>query len=305
MAISYGFFNSVNGDRVYKASSFNDFFAGLVSQNGIFSSYLNALEVSVVDLTTINIASGKAIVDSCWFKNDTVFELNLEPPDALLTRQDSVIIRKDFANRTISFEVVTGTPASTPVSYKPVRNTSFYELVLARINIPANASRLDYSNVIDTRFNNDLCGVITVLIEQPNVEQVKDLYVERYGALFVEMQKWQAEQQEQFASWFEKLSDTLNVDTKITRYTATVTTTGDLTQSILIPESLNYIKGDILEVYVHGVRFVEELDYENFTTYIKFKNGLRGNQEITFYNWKSVIGYNPNQGIPSAESLSF
>lgn len=306
MSISYGFFNSVNGDRVYNANSFNDYFAGLISQNGIFSSYLDALEVSVIDLTTINVATGKAMVDGCWFKNDAVFELNLEVPDTLLPRQDSIILRKDFASRTITFEVITGTPASFPIPYQPVRNTSFFELVLARVNIPANASSLNYENIIDTRYEPDLCGLITVLIEQPDLSQVRAMYSSLYMNLLVQMQTWQNEQKEQFNEWFSKLTDTLNVDTNISRYTATVTTSGDSTQTIAIPESLNYVEGDILEVYIHGVRFVEGVDYENNIDHIYIRSGgLRGNQDVTFYNWKSVVGYNANQGIPSAEIQSF
>lgn len=306
MSISYGFFNSINGDRVYNANSFNDYFAGLVTQNGIFASYLDALEVSIVDLTTINIATGKAIVDGCWFKNDAVYELNLELPDTLLPREDAIIVRKDFENRTISFAVVTGTPASSPVSYTPVRNTSYHEIVLARIKIPANASTLDYSNVTDTRFEPELCGLITVLVEQPDVQQVRKLYNQAYMNLLAEMNVWQAEQKAQFDSWFANLTDTLNVDTNITRYTATVTTSGESTYTVAIPESLNYIEGDILEVYIHGVRFVEGVDYENYTDHIYVRGGgLRGDQDVTFYNWKSVIGYNANQGIPTAESASF
>lgn len=44
MAVTYGFFNSVNGDRTYNADQISDYFLKLIS-NGVFATPSNAMQV--------------------------------------------------------------------------------------------------------------------------------------------------------------------------------------------------------------------------------------------------------------------
>ena len=57
MAISYGFFNSVNGDRTYNADDISNYFLKLIS-NGVFATPSNAMQVQENDGMTVQVTAG-------------------------------------------------------------------------------------------------------------------------------------------------------------------------------------------------------------------------------------------------------
>ena len=65
MAITYGYFNSVNGDRTYNADQMSEYFDGLVS-NGVYESVGGALQVTAGSGMTVNVASGRGIINCKW-----------------------------------------------------------------------------------------------------------------------------------------------------------------------------------------------------------------------------------------------
>lgn len=50
----------------------------------------------------------------------------------------------------------------------PLRNGSYYDLVLAKITVPANASAITSSMITDYRYNDAYCGVVQNLLDQNN-----------------------------------------------------------------------------------------------------------------------------------------
>ena len=55
-----GFFNSIDGDRVYGAEDLNNFFEGIIS-DGIFRNYKRELKVTAPGGMTVRVLTGKAI----------------------------------------------------------------------------------------------------------------------------------------------------------------------------------------------------------------------------------------------------
>lgn len=296
--ITYGFFNSVNGDRTYNADSFNDFFEGLISSNGIFENVLDAFKVTPGAGMAVNVGAGKAMVNNCWVKNDAKEAVEIVAANPYLSRYDAITLRYDATKRTVTLEYILGSAMSEPVKPTPERATSVYEIVLAYILVKANATTITAANIEDCRYNTNLCGVITGLIEQVDTTALYNQYNAKFKALESDLKDWQTAQQTAFENWYSALTTNLNVNTYIDRKVATVTTAQDGTNYIDLPAALEYASGDILEVFVGGVLFVEGLDYEMRTNeitntpmiYIYFD--LKKDQPVTFYNYKSKIGYN-------------
>lgn len=66
MAITSGFFNSVNGDRVYNAREISMYFDGLIS-DGVYESVGGKLQVTATGLgMQVTVAAGRAIIDCQW-----------------------------------------------------------------------------------------------------------------------------------------------------------------------------------------------------------------------------------------------
>ena len=166
MAITYGFFNSQNSDRTYDADDFNTCFEGLISQNGVFQNADNAFAVSAGSTgLTVNVGTGKAMVQSHWVKSDAVVTLSLSAANSILSRYDMITLRYDATNRNISLQVTEGTSSSNPEYPMPEQTADLYEIVLAYVYVVAGASSITSQNIIDTRADTSICGYIYSLLD--------------------------------------------------------------------------------------------------------------------------------------------
>lgn len=116
MALTYGFYNSQNGDRVYDADQFSSFLDGIV-YDGVYEAvgdkfYVTSLEDE--DLT-IQVGAGRAWLKHTWTLNDTNLYLNATAALDVYDRIDAVVLEVDKEIRTNSIKIIEGTPSdSTP-----------------------------------------------------------------------------------------------------------------------------------------------------------------------------------------------
>lgn len=71
MPVTYGFFNSVEGDRRYDADQMSNYFKGLIS-NGVYEGVGSALQVLAGTGMSVNVQTGRAIIDCKWINLDAV-----------------------------------------------------------------------------------------------------------------------------------------------------------------------------------------------------------------------------------------
>ena len=96
MAITYGFFNSVNGDRTYNADQMSEYFDGLVS-DGVYENVGGALQVLAGSGMTVNVQTGRMIINSKWLNNDAVVPLTITAAHATLNRYTAIVARLDIS----------------------------------------------------------------------------------------------------------------------------------------------------------------------------------------------------------------
>lgn len=158
MAVTYGFFNSVNGDRKYDADQMSAYFRGIVTQ-GVFQSLDGGLAVTAGTGLAVNVATGRAIVQDKWVNNDLAMTLTISDASATYPRYDAVVIKYDGSARTVSIYVKAGTPAASPTYPTMTRSGTTYEMCLAYVSVPANATSV---TVTDKRSDTSVCGWATV-----------------------------------------------------------------------------------------------------------------------------------------------
>ncbi len=245
MAISYGFFNSVNGDRLYNADDISNYFLKLIS-NGVFATPSNAMQVQAGDGMTVSVTAGWGFINCKWINNSSAYNVTLDASDIALNRIDRVVLRlnADTAHRNIEIAVLKGSPAATPSAPALTRVAGgVWELSLAQIYVGANVSAITQANITDERPNTTLCGFVTGLIDQIDTT---NLFAQFTAA---------------FNEWFEELQQTLATKTMILRYTNTYTTITANTSVIPIGIS-EYTPGiDVLNVYINGLRLIPNVDY--------------------------------------------
>ncbi|MBR6503065.1 MAG: hypothetical protein IKT42_06440 [Clostridia bacterium] len=262
MAISFGFFNSVNDDRLYNAETFNTYFEGLISQNGVFENVGNSLAVAAGDGLNVTVADGKAIVNSHWVKLTAVETLAIATAHNLFSRYDMVTLRWNAATRDVTLQVTTGTPASTPVRPTPVTSDTAYEIVLAYVLVPANTTSLTTGNIYDQRPNTAVCGYITGLIDQVDITELFAQYQARFAALENSLANWQQTQQDTFDAWYYQLTQNLTVGAYIQKFSKIVV--GGAGVSNIIPLDMNgyeYDENDVILPTLNGLTLQPDYDY--------------------------------------------
>ncbi len=158
MAVTYGFFNSVNGDRKYNAEQMSEYFRGIINE-GVYQHLDGGLAVTAGTGLDVNVAAGRAIIQNRWIQNSAAMSLTIAAASETYARKDAVVIRLNWSSRAISIAVKTGTPAASPVAPSMTRNSTTYEMALAYVNVAANATSV---TVTDKRSDSTVCGWVTV-----------------------------------------------------------------------------------------------------------------------------------------------
>ena len=200
--ITYGFFNSLNDDRLYNADTFNTYFEGLISDSGVYANVGDKLVVNPGEGLEVLVGSGKAHVNRHWVRLSASETLTVTTAHNLFARYDAVTLRWNANTRDVTLQVVAGTPSSNPAKPEPTRDSMNYEIVLAYVLVPANAVSLSSANIYDQRDNTSVCGYITGLVDQVDISTLFAQYEARFNALENSMVEWQAQQKTQFDTWY-------------------------------------------------------------------------------------------------------
>lgn len=259
MAITSGFFDSVSGDRTYNAEQMSSYFDGLVS-DGVFENVGDRLLVSPAPSgLAVTVASGRALIQCHWFKNDSVEVVNLDPADIAMNRIDAICLRLDLTARQISLTVKKGTAvAGNPTIPEITHEGSVYELYLAAVLV--NRGATTPSAVTDLRASS-YCGWVTGLIHQVDTSDLFAQWQAAYEAQFAAFASFIALKEAAFNVWFENLTEELTVQTGIVKLQHRSHVSGGSNSAPVGVEGFNP-REDILLVYVNGIFYAEGLDYE-------------------------------------------
>ena len=269
--VTYGFFNSVDGDRRYTADQMSTYFKGLIS-DGVYEGVGRALVVTAGDGMTVNVGTGRAIIDCKWINLDGVESLPISPASPTQARYTAVVVRLDRENRQMVLTTVDGEPAASPV----MPEIGDDELCLAMVYVTANAVSISQVNITDMR-GSQYCLWVTGLIDQLDT-----------STLFLQ---WQTA----FDEWFSALTGRLQVNTYIQEYHRSVTLDGSTTIVILNMSGYTYEVTDIIRIHINGLLAKAGTDYTlTVSSGVAILNGLPAvsGTVVDVEVLKSKIGFN-------------
>ena len=309
MAISSGFFNSIDGDRLYNADDMTTYFEGLVS-DGVYENVDDALIVLATgEGLNITVGAGRAIAKMRWLKNSAALPLTLSAADVQYDRIDAIVIKCDLSDsaRAVTIEVKQGTPAANPATPDRLDTQTVKELVLAYVRVKKGATALYQSNIIDMR-GSAACGWVTGIIKQVDTSRLFLQYETAYSEMLARMEAWEAEQKAAFESWYSTLTSTISVNTKLHKTQYAVTTTIDGQQDFPLIDG--YEDGDVLIVHINGVFLNEGTEYfviaptDSDAGKLFMRMLITAGNVITQILIKSVIGDIPSGNEPAAAALA-
>jgi hypothetical protein len=205
-------FNSVSGDRVYDADDVAQMLAAVLT-NGVHPMPGNCLQVAADEGFTVTLRAGSCIINGRLGVNGADTQITLEDPDANQPRVDSVVLRLDTFERSITEMALTGSPASSPIPAELTREGDIYELCVAHILVNPSDEGISQNAITDTRQNTQLCGIVTSLVQVDPTDlfiQYDAIFTEWYANTTQNAESWQSTRQNQFDEWFAGLQALLD-----------------------------------------------------------------------------------------------
>jgi hypothetical protein len=146
--LTYGFYNSVAGDRTYSAEQMSSIFEGMI-HDGVFEDIDDKLMVEVSAGMNIKVGTGRAWFNQTWTKNDSDITLTVDAAEVVLKRIDVVVLEVDAAveSRENSIKIVKGTPGSSPVAPTLTNAGDVHQYPLAHIFVDASVVEIIEGNI--------------------------------------------------------------------------------------------------------------------------------------------------------------
>jgi hypothetical protein len=196
------FYNSVDNDRLYDASSMEEWLRPFFV-TGVFNGNLQVTADG--QSMTVTVASGYVNIKgkTRWFETPNV--LSISAASGSLSRIDAIVVRRDDAARNITLEVVQGTAAESPTAPAPTRTDSVYELVLAYVSVGVGAINISQANITDKRPDPNVCGWVVATVTEMDFSQFTAQF-EQYFAEFkagtlADVTQWFADRENEFETW--------------------------------------------------------------------------------------------------------
>lgn len=193
MSLKFGFFDSVDGDRVYSARDFSAIFNNLI-RDGVLPKTVSTNQFAATPATSglgVKIDSGWAWFDSTYTYLTAPQTFSLDAADAVLYRWDAIVIETDAENRENSIKVVKGTPAAEGAFAKPTLTANQHPLCYAKVT-PGLTSMVQGN--IENRVGMSDCPFIAGAVGTADLTQV--------------FAQWEYD----FDTWFDGVVDTLSGD---------------------------------------------------------------------------------------------
>ena len=202
MAENSGFFASVGGDRKYNMDFLARWIASIIG-NGVYDGEL-AVTADGSGMA-VTLPAGRAWINGYHYRNDAPITLPIDNADGTLNRKDTIVLRWDVNVRSITAQVLKGTPASSPVAPTIVRSAEQYDLKVAEISIPAGTTAITQSLITDTRLDNDVCGIVTGVVQQVDTTTL-------YNQIQDDLTRFRTSNEADFNAWVQSIKGILGED---------------------------------------------------------------------------------------------
>jgi hypothetical protein len=199
MAEQSGFFPDVSGDRQYTADFLAQWIASIVG-NGVYNGDLAVAPGSNMQVV---IPSGRAWINGYHYRNSGDLLLTIANADGILNRKDTVVLRWDVNARSITAQILQGTPASSPKAPAITRSVDQYDLKLAEISIPAGTTTITQNLITDTRLDKTVCGIVTGVVTQVDTTAL-------YNQIQSDLAEFKNTNEAGFTTWFDGIKEILD-----------------------------------------------------------------------------------------------
>lgn len=196
MALSCGFYNSSNRDRLYDTRQFSRLFNALI-KDGVFMHIGDHLAVTASEVPdmNVNVGIGLAWFNSTWSFNDAPLPVSVEESDLLLTRIDALVLEIDESNavRDNAIKFVKGTPSAQPKKPELTNTSEVHQYALCYVTVNAGVTSITQAN-IENNIGLETCPYVTGILDTIDASSL--------------LAQWET----QFNEWFKEIEGQLGED---------------------------------------------------------------------------------------------
>lgn len=205
MSVTFGFYNSLNGDRKYFTREISQLFNALI-KDGIFMHIGTHFEVTEGEGMSVNVGVGLAWFNSTWTLNDAPLPISPEESDLLLTRIDALVLEVDesVGSRTNAIKFVKGTPSAQPQKPELTNTADVHQYALAYITIKAGVTSITQSD-IENNIGMEDCPFVTGILETIDISSLISQWESQFN-------DWMNGNETEFDEWFEHIKGQLGTD---------------------------------------------------------------------------------------------
>ncbi len=200
-------------DRSYLAEDWARYFRAFIS-SGTFLTEPTNLQVITNGDMTVTLKIGSMIIDGYRYDNVEDIIIPVEPADGVLNRIDRVAITWSATDRDIHYTLQKGNMSYDPVAPECRRSEEYKDYVVADIMVNAGIINISQTNIIDQRFNSEVCGLAVPFVEI----NTKNIFLQ-LQAFYDETVKnnalWQQEEKDKINAWFNNIKNQLSGDAAV------------------------------------------------------------------------------------------
>lgn len=220
MAVTSGFFNSVNGDRTYNADEMGQLFEGII-RDGIFQNVGQALKPAIdTNSLKVTIGTGRCWFNNTWMNNSAVVTFTLAPADLLLPRRDAicVVVDKRDNGRKVDIQVVKGRNDTTmPVTLPSTPGMFYYPLCY--ISIHKGQTKLTNADLSDSRGTGTtpwITGPLSVINTETTLAKIESqwntFFTNKQNEVKADLSSFMSSNRSQFDAWFSALKSSMDTN---------------------------------------------------------------------------------------------
>lgn len=189
MALTSGFFNSKNHDRLYDATQISTLFEGLIN-DGVYQGVGNIFKVSASNGMNVTVDTGRAWFNNTWTRNDALIVLTVPTAEQVLKRIDAVVIEVNSLEtvRNNTIKIVKGTPASNPSKPSLTKNDDVHQYPLAYITVDPNITVITQQK-IQNAVGTSACPFVTGIIDTLDIDDLIAQWSSEFNVLFAELEE--------------------------------------------------------------------------------------------------------------------
>lgn len=211
MSVTYGFYNSKDGDRRYDAIQMSSIFDGII-QDGVLQHIGTALVVKASEGMIVNVGIGRAWFNHTWTLNDALLPIIVPQSEVLLNRYDAIVLEVDSreSSRANSIKIIKGTPASSPSKPTMIKTNEQWQYPLAYIYVAAGVTSIRQANITNC-VGTSACPYVTAPLEKMSIDdlvaQWQDQWSEFYEKETSDMEATNTFWKQQWSTWFNAQTD--------------------------------------------------------------------------------------------------